>query len=478
MDNRPEWGKGCSRGCLLPQRVVVAIMSFLAIICAYTHRVSISHVITKLVVPINRTNDEVDHEDVCPVDEDTSTETPLNKGDYDWSEQMQGYILGSFYLGYLISQLPGGVLADKYGAKWVLSACLLLSGLCTMCLPLAIHVGEEWGLIVMRVFTGLAQGPLFPGLTALLSSWVPSHERGRLCAFAFSGVTIGTVVSNLSSGLMLHYYHWSVTFVVFGLTGPVWFIIFFFLCTSRPDQHPCIKPEELSYLTEALGERSQGKSPLPWKELLLSVPLLALVISQIGHDWGYYVMITCLPKYIANVIRFSIRSNGFVTALPFLAMFICTNLAGLLADYIIKSGKMSITNERKLYTFISAFGPGAFTVLASYAGCNKILVIGLFTFAMFLMGFYYSGQKLTPMDMSPSYAGTLMAICNGLGSLAGLASPPVVGYLTPNATMNEWRVVFWLGFVIFIISAIVFAVIGTAEVQPYDPAYTGEKKKG
>ncbi|XP_034099451.2 putative inorganic phosphate cotransporter isoform X3 [Drosophila albomicans] len=329
MDNRPEWGKGCSRGCLLPQRVVVAIMSFLAIICAYTHRVSISHVITKLVVPINRTNDEVDHEDVCPVDEDTSTETPL-----------------------------------------------------------------------------------------------------------------------------------------------------FFLCTSRPDQHPCIKPEELSYLTEALGERSQGKSPLPWKELLLSVPLLALVISQIGHDWGYYVMITCLPKYIANVIRFSIRSNGFVTALPFLAMFICTNLAGLLADYIIKSGKMSITNERKLYTFISAFGPGAFTVLASYAGCNKILVIGLFTFAMFLMGFYYSGQKLTPMDMSPSYAGTLMAICNGLGSLAGLASPPVVGYLTPNATMNEWRVVFWLGFVIFIISAIVFAVIGTAEVQPYDPAYTGEKKKG
>ncbi|KAH8377397.1 hypothetical protein KR093_005289 [Drosophila rubida] len=463
---------------MLPQRVVVAIMCFLAIICAYTHRVSISHVITKLVVPINRTSDAIEQEAVCKVDGDTTSETKENKGEYTWSEQKQGYILGSFYFGYLISQLPGGILADKYGAKWVLGGCLLTSGLCTMLMPLAIKLGDEWGLMVIRILTGFAQGPLFPGCTSLLSAWVPANERGRLCAFAFSGVTIGTVVSNFSSGMMLHYFHWSVTFVVFGSTGAIWFIIFVFLCTSRPDQHPCIKPEELAYLTEALGERSTSKSAIPWKELLFSLPLVALVICQIGHDWGYYVMITCLPKYIADVIRFSIRSNGFVTALPFLAMFVCTNLAGLLADYIIQNKILSITNERKLYTFIAALGPGAFTVAASYAGCDKVLVIALFTIAMFLMGFYYAGQKLTPMDMSPSYAGTLMALSNGFGSFAGMLSPPIVSALTPHATMSEWRLVFWLGLILLVVSSVIFAIWGTGDVQAYDPSYKGEKKEG
>jgi len=86
--------------------------------------------------------------------------------------------------------------------------------------------------------------------------------------------------------------------------------------------------------------------------MLLSKAMLACIISQIGHDWGYYVMITCLPKYIADVLQFSIRSNGFVTALPFLAMWCCTILSGWLADWLIRKGKMSMDAQRKLFTFI------------------------------------------------------------------------------------------------------------------------------
>lgn len=476
-DHRPEWGRGCSRGCILPQRVIVSIFVFLALACAYTNRVSMSHVITKLVVPINRT-DSGDKDDVCPKDDDSSTETDENKGEYKWSEQLQGNILGSFYLGYLLTHLPGGILADKYGAKWVLAICMLVSGLSTMCTPLAINWAKEYGLIVIRIIMGASQGPLFPALASLLSAWVPSKERATLGAFAYSGVTAGTVFSNIFSGLMLHSYHWSVTLIVFGAVTVVWSIIFVFLCTSRPDQHPCIKPKEMAYLNEELGQHVAGKLSIPWKEIMLSKATAAVIISQIGHDWGYFVMITCLPKYIADVLQFSIRSNGFVTALPFLAMWICTIFSGWLADYLIRTGKLSMDVERKLFTFIAALGPGAFTVAASYAGCNRIPVIALFTIAMLIMGFYYSGQKLSPLDMAPAYSGTIMAITNGLGSLSGLASPPVVGLLTPHANMHEWRIVFWLGFVILVVSAVVFAIWGTAEVQPYDPSYTGEKKKG
>ncbi|EDW03180.1 GH11095 [Drosophila grimshawi] len=468
-------------GCLLPQRVVTTLIGFFALVWAYTHRVSISHVITELVVPINRTDSNTEQEDVCPPEEaDGGREVGTlinNLGIYEWSEQMQGYVLGSFYIGYLITHMPGGIVADKYGAKWVLAICMGVSTLCTIFCPLAIEYGEQWGLMCVRIMMGAAQGLLFPSLTTLLSAWVPTKERGKLGTLCYSGVTAGTVVSNLGSGLMLHAFHWSVTLYVFAIVTAIWFIIFIFLCSSEPSSHLCIKPKEMAYLDEEIPKKSGNKVPIPWKEIMLSKEMFAVIVSQIGHDWGYFVMISCLPKYMANVLQFSVRSNGIVTALPFIAMFLSTLLFGHVADWIIRSGKLTITVERKLFTIIGAFFPGLFMVLASYAGCNKTLVVTLFTISMFVMGPYYSGQKLTPLDMAPSYSGTIMAITNGLGSLAGMLSPPIVGLLTPNATMNEWRMVFWLGFAILVISAIVFAIWGTAEVQPYDPRFA-EKKAG
>ncbi|KAH8404792.1 hypothetical protein KR222_003576, partial [Zaprionus bogoriensis] len=467
----------------IPIRGIVAIMSFLALITAYTNRVSISHVITMLVVPQNRTGNT---EEVCPKEEVEESKEGYNKpGQYKWSEQLQGFVLSSFYIGYIITHLPGGILADKYGAKWVLGICLGISALCTMFSPLAIEHGQEIGLICIRIIMGAAQGPLFPALTALLSAWVPKSERGTLGAFVYSGVTAGTVLSNLGSGFMLHEWHWSITLLVFGGVAFMWFILFILLCTSKPDNHPCIMPKELGYLKDEIGTADVSKAKIPWKDMMCSRVMWAVVASQLGHDWGYFVMITCLPKYMADVLQFSIRSNGFVTALPFVAMFICTNLSGLLADYLIRTEKLSVDLQRKIFTFIGKYhllnqlaitlllpigaaGPGIFTVAASYAGCEKILVVALFTIAMFTMGFYYAGQKLSPMDMSPSYAGTIMAVTNGLGALAGVFSPIVVGALTPNATMQEWRVVFWLGLIILVLSAVWFWIWGSAEVQPYD----------
>ncbi|XP_030569770.1 putative inorganic phosphate cotransporter [Drosophila novamexicana] len=467
-DHRPGWGRTCSYGCLLPLRILITIMGFFALICVYTNRVSLSHVITKLVIPINRTDDK-SGEDVCPKEEEPKNDKGYNnEGTYEWSEELQGVVLGSFYVGYLAAHLPGGILADKFGAKWILAICVLISGLSTALSPLALEYGAEWGLMAIRIIMGAAQGPVFPALTTLLSYWVPAKERGSLGTFCYSGVTAGTVISNLCSGFLLHFYHWSVTLYVFGIVTVAWFILFIFLCSSAPKTHPCIKPKEMAYLNEKIPEKT-GKLPIPWKQMLLSKALIAVVISQMGHDWGYFVMISCLPKYMADVLQFSIRSNGIVTSFPFLAMWCSTLFCGFLADWLIRTEKMSRNLERKLFTFIAGFFPGMFMVIASYAGCNKTLVVVFFTLSLFTMGPYYAGQKLTPMDMSPSYSGTLMALTNGLGSIAGLLSPPIVGVMTPNATLNEWRGVFWLGFAILVCSATVFWIWGTAEIQSYDP---------
>lgn len=129
------------------------------------------------------------------------------------------------------------------------------------------------------------------------------------------------------------------------------------LISSHPSSHKCIKKKELDYLSDHVPHSNVKKSffAVPWKDIMTSKVTWAVIASQLGHDWGYFVMITCLPKYVAQVLQFSIKSNGVVTSLPFIAMFICTNLSGCLADHLIKKDKINIGIQRKLWTFIGKY---------------------------------------------------------------------------------------------------------------------------
>lgn len=82
----------------------------------------------------------------------------------------------------------------------------------------------------------------------------------------------------------------------------------------------------------------------------------------------------------------------------------------------------------------AAVCPAIFIVAASYAGCDKFSVVVLFTIAMGFMGTFYAGMKVNSLDLSPNYAGSLMAVTNGIGAITGVIAPYVVGVLTPNVS--------------------------------------------
>jgi MFS transporter, ACS family, solute carrier family 17 (sodium-dependent inorganic phosphate cotransporter), other len=138
--------------------------------------------------------------------------------------------------------------------------------------------------------------------------------------------------------------------------------------------------------------------------------MIALIFAQIGHDWGFFIMVTDLPKYMANVLNFPIKVNGMLSSLPYVLMWIVAISSGFLGDWMITNKKITVTNSRKLFTTIASFGPAVFIVLASYGGCNHVLVVILFTLAMGFMGTFYPGMKVNSLDLSPNYAGTLVYI--------------------------------------------------------------------
>ena len=299
--------------------------------------------------------------------------------------------MSSFYIGYVVTHLPGGMLSEKFGGKYSLGLGILATAVFTLITPLVVEYGEAVGLIVTRVLMGLCEGTTFPALNAMLAQWTPPEERSKIGSLVFAGAQLGTVVANSLSGVILHYstVGWPAVFYVFGAIGILWFLIWLVTCYNNPDAHPFISEREQKFLHERMDAHTHKKPPsVPWRHILKSVPLWALVAAQIGHDWGFFTLLTDLPKYMSSVLKYSIKSNGFLSSLPYLTMWICSLVTSFLADWMITSGIMSRTNVRKLGTTIASLGPGAFIIGASYAKCDRTTVVIMFTVGTTLMGMY------------------------------------------------------------------------------------------
>lgn len=122
---------------------------------------------------------------------------------------------------------------------------------------------------------------------------------------------------------------------------------------------------------------------------------------------------------MSDVMKFNVKENGIYSSLPYVLMWIFSLCSGVLSDWMIIRKLISVTNSRKLYTSIASAGPAIFIVVASYAGCDKVSAVAFFTVAMGFMGAYYSGMKVNALDLSPNYAGVLMAITNGIAACSG-----------------------------------------------------------
>lgn len=178
----------CAADCI-PQRHVLAIMGFLAILNAYTMRVSLSVAIVQMVGTSEGSEEDPN---ACPPSDDGEGEIievkilyilgfflQINKhinlqGEFDWDGETVGIILSSFFWGYLITHLPGGILAEKWGGKYLLSLGILSTAFFTLISPVAAKAGSGW-LIAVRVLMGL--GEVLYNFRGNLNLYIVYHSK-------------------------------------------------------------------------------------------------------------------------------------------------------------------------------------------------------------------------------------------------------------------------------------------------------------
>ncbi|XP_014290991.1 putative inorganic phosphate cotransporter isoform X2 [Halyomorpha halys] len=438
-------------------------MGFFTIALAYIQRFCLSLAITEMV-RFHSEGGKID-EHTCPFVENTTT-TVHYTGEFDWDEKTQGLILSSFFWGYVINHVPGGLLAERWGVKWVLGYSMFVSTSGTLLTPLVSRTFGAWGLICLRIFIGFGQGPVYPSLNVLLSNWSSANERGRLGAIVFAGAYIGNFFSMAISGLIISYLGWTGVFYIFGGIGILWLILWIIIYHNTPLEHPFIKEKERIQITTTSGKtRYKDLPPTPWIPILTSIPLWGLIIAQVGHDWGLFTIITDLPKYMKSVLHVSVEENGAISGLPYLGMWLFSIVSGWIVDLMIVKFRWSTSLVRKIFITIASAGPAAGIIAASYSGCDKTLATVFFVFGMTIMGAYIPGLKVNALDLSPNYAGTVMALVGGVGAISGIITPYLIGILTPNSTLLEWRLVFWISFAVIMGSNIAFLFMGSAGTQ-------------
>ncbi|XP_015524856.1 putative inorganic phosphate cotransporter isoform X1 [Neodiprion pinetum] len=402
---------------------------------------------------------------------DSSTSNP-DIEDFGWDSSTQSYILSSFFWGYVITQIPAGQIAHLWSAAKLWSLCMFVCGVVNILIPVAARVGDWGAVCACRIVMGLSQGCVLPSVHTLLGKWVPPNERARLGTYAYAGAQFGTVIGLPVSGLLAaSSAGWPSIFYLVGAITIVWSVVFFIWGSDSPARHRSIKPAEKDYIETSLGQVDvQTQHSTPWIKIITSVPVWSLIIVHCGQNWGYWTLLTEMPSYMNHILGFDISKNGFISALPYLAMWLLSFPFSWFSDYVIRRGWVSRAVSRKVSNSIGHWGPAVALMGLGYATAeHTVIAVVILVFAVGLNAGSLCGYQINHIDLSPNFAGTLMAITNCIANIMSIVAPLICGLIVTDLTdLTQWRTVFFISAGIYILCNLVFVLFGKAEVQPWN----------
>lgn len=440
---------------ILPKRYVLAAMIFSGFFIMFSLRVNINVAIGAMV---NNHTIYVNGRNI------------YKEAEFDWDTKVQGVVLGSFYYGYMLLQIPGGWLALKVGGTRLYGIAVFIASIVCLATPFA----ARWcvyALVALRVLQGLVLGVLFPCNHTIWGKWAPSGERTVLCSLAISGCCFGTIVTMPIAGLLSKYGPdggWASVFYCFGVFGVVWYVFWLYFVYESPSCHPTITEEEREWLEKTTVTDSEGtEKSVPWRSILTSSPVIGIIVAAFASDWGLYVLLICVPLFLLDVMHLDIATMGFAAAAPFLVKAFSTPTVGLVADFVRNRKLCSTIMVRRVSYVTGTLTAGTMIVIAGYAS-NATMVVACMCFAGGATGMIYAGFQVNILDIAPRYAGIVMGISNSIGSAAGFLSPMLVGFITQNKTVQDWRTVFWLTLLLYIIGSVVFCALVSEEREEWD----------
>jgi MFS transporter, ACS family, glucarate transporter len=364
---------------------------------------------------------------------------PEIKKEMGLSGVQMGFVFSAFAWSYVVAQLPGGWLLDRFGSKITYFFSIFLWSTFTLFTGAAGFVtgGAAVGLLfVLRLLVGAAEAPSFPGNSRIASAWFPTHERGLAAAVFNSAQYFATVLFAPIMGWLVHSFGWHSVFYVMGTLG-ILMAGLWLKTIHGPKDHPSINPAELAYIQEGgalvdleggarTAQARQVDTLACIKELLGNRMLLGVYVGQYCITTLTYFFLTWFPVYLVQERHMTILKAGFVASLPAIAGFLGGITGGWLSDRLAKAGH-SLSVSRKVPIVAGML------MSMSMIACNYVeadtLVVAVMSLAFFGKGVGALGWAVVS-DTSPKEAGGLSgALFNTFGNTAGITTPIAIGYI-------------------------------------------------
>ncbi|MFJ3055376.1 MFS transporter [Herbaspirillum sp. NPDC087042] len=363
-----------------------------------------------------------------------------------------GYVFSAFSWAYVIGQLPGGWLLDRFGSRRVYAASIILWSSFTALQGTVEVLGPAnliAGLFVLRFLVGLAEAPSFPANGRLVAAWFPTAERGTASAIFSSAQYFAVVLFAPIMGWVIFHYGWQHVFLFMGglgvLIGLAWLRVI-----DSPRKHRRIGQPEFDYIAaggalvnmDHAPAQPQAKGQSDWRylrQLLGNRMLLGVYLGQYCVNVLSYFFLTWFPIYLVQERGMSILKAGFIASLPAICGFIGGLLGGFVSDRLIRHG-LTLTWARKI-PIVAGLGLSSIMILANYTD-SQWVVVGVMMIAFFGKGVGALGWAVVADTSPKEIIGLTGALFNCVGNIAGIVAPIIIGYLVAVKGSFTYALVF------------------------------------
>lgn len=357
---------------------------------------------------------------------------------YGLTDQEMGWVFSAFVAGYALFQLPGGWLADRWGARAVLTGALLWWSVCSALTALAADsvLGEIAGilgaLIAVRFMLGIGEAVALPCFNRVVADWMPADARGVGIGIAIGGIGLGSAVTPPIAAWVMVNWRWQIVFYLSAIVGLVMALLWWTLARNHPDEHPWVRNKVTNTSPNCLEKQPSPRShttvcnPVPWRRLVRTPTVRWLVLSYTCLGYVAYLYLSWFYLYLVNVREFDVLRGGLYGSAPFLAMLVGCPIGGWVTDRL--AARYGVTTGRAIAGIGGMTAAGCAVIAGGFADSPLFAIASLSAGAgclYFTVGAYWASTT----DLSKAHAGTLSGLMNTGANVGGAISPVLTPWI-------------------------------------------------
>jgi sugar phosphate permease len=388
-----------------------------------------------------------------------STAAAVFRKELNLSNTQVGLVFSAFAYPYLVFQIIGGWVGDRFGARRALTIAGVIWASATLLMG---AVGTLGSMLAARVLLGFGEGATFPVATRAMADWTPAGKRGFAQGITHSAARLGNALTPPLVAWLIAVVTWRGSFVLLGIVSMVWAVVWAIYFRDNPRDHAGITSDEVERLPRYRTREDAKRNPVPWARLTRR--MIPVTIVYFCYGWTLWLYLSWIPQYFLQSYKLTLTNSAFFASGVFFGGVIGDTLGGVISDRIYE--KTGDRNKARRNLVVVGFIGSLLAMLPILFVHDVTIAAICLSIAFFFSEFTIGPMWAIPMDIAPRYAGSASGLMNTGSALAAIVSPIIAGYVID--TTGVWELPF-LGSIVLLLLGSVLAFWMRPDQELDDP---------